>query len=102
MEYLIVVTQYFENYNCDNPGEGDDTWKPKGSVTYQIPIPSSVIRVPNMIVDFYEFVADNNNPMSREYPKGWDIVDEIDIHEHHPDAHFEYDINTKEFKKIRG
>ena len=33
---LVIQTQYLENYNCDNPGEGNDYWKPKGGSTYVV------------------------------------------------------------------
>jgi len=33
---VIISTQYNENYNVENPGEGNDRWKSKGGSDYKV------------------------------------------------------------------
>ena len=69
---FVISTQYLENYNCDNPGEGEDYFKFKGGSDY---IVSGFDRVQDAVV----FVLDNhcyNNVGCKEFPSVWGTYEE--------------------------
>jgi len=69
---FVISTQYLENYNCDNPGEGDDYFKFKGGSDY-------VVSGFDRIQDATVFVLDTkcfNNDMCKEFPASWHTYDE--------------------------
>ena len=72
---LVIQTQYLENYNCDNPGEGNDYWKPKGGSTYvveDVDPRDARIRIVPEIKKLIEY----DDVMSKEYIIDVDVVED--------------------------
>jgi len=69
---FVISTQYIENDNCNNPGEGEDYFKFKGGSDY---IVSGFDRVQDAVV----FVLDIhccNNLGCKEFPSVWGTYEE--------------------------
>jgi len=71
---LIIETQYMENYNVENPGQGQDRWKYKGGSTYKV-------QDVDINMDFKKYIKTHLAPkieyesdMSQEYILDWSVV----------------------------
>ena len=67
---FIIRTQYLENYNTENPGEGEDVFKFKFGSTYRV---KGFSRMADAVAYVYQTRCSQFcNEMGVEFPSSWE------------------------------